>query len=357
MVNDRPKITVLMTVYNGEKTLRRAIESILLQTFRDFEFLIINDCSADGTVDMVGSYNDDRIKLHTNEVNVGQTKSLNIGLGLVESEYIARMDADDYSMPERLEKQYSFIKKHPEYVVVGTDCLVVDEFGNKKSVSKGCVKQDDIILRMLYGSPINHVSVLMKSEVVRNLGGYNPEFVISADFDLWSRLVRNGYKLTTIPEVLTVYTFSDGSYSYKNVLIKNKEVVDVIYNNACAFSNYVIDKDDAMLIMQTFSGGIVDMTDENILRSESLFKNIILNMKPEYGSNIDNGNIKNLLRNNYQLAVYHLILGKCTSRARQVATKYMLSNGFSPQALMIYFSTFLGPNCVKKLNYYRAKYL
>lgn len=351
------QITVLMAVHNGEKTIRRAIESILSQTFRDFEFLIVDDCSTDNTVDIIKSYGDKRIKLHLNDVNVGQTKSLNIGLGLIESEYVARMDADDYSFPGRLGKQCEFIKQHPEYAVVGTDCLVVDEFGNKKSISRGCVEQEDIILKMLYGSPINHVSVLLDLNSVKDVGGYRPEFIIAADFDLWSRLIRKGYKLTTIPETLTAYTVSGDSYSYRSVPIKNKEVVDIVYENIRFFSDYVISKEDVELTMQMFLGEVASMSEENVLKGQLLFKNIVDEIKLELCQKINTNKIESILSNNHYLAAYHLILEERLSDARHLITRFVLNNGLNSRSFIIYLLTFVKPKLVKKLNYYKSKYL
>ncbi|TNE70794.1 glycosyltransferase family 2 protein, partial [bacterium] len=102
---ESPVITCLMSVYNGEEFLREAMDSILDQTYTNFEFLIINDGSTDDTVPIIESYDDPRIRLIHNEVNIGLTKSLNKGIGLAKGEYIARMDADDISLPERFERQ------------------------------------------------------------------------------------------------------------------------------------------------------------------------------------------------------------------------------------------------------------
>ncbi|HKQ33129.1 MAG TPA: glycosyltransferase family A protein, partial [Thermodesulfobacteriota bacterium] len=115
-----PKVTVLMTVYNGEKFLNEAIDGILNQTFRDFEFLIINDGSTDGSREIIKSYKDPRINLVDNESNIGLTASLNRGLSLAGGEYIARQDADDISLPERLEKQISILERNPDIALLGS---------------------------------------------------------------------------------------------------------------------------------------------------------------------------------------------------------------------------------------------
>src|SRR4051794_29608800 len=115
-----PKVTVLLAVYNGERYLREAIDSILGQTFQDFEFLIINDGSTDSTREIILSYHDPRIRLVDNEDNIGQTRSLNRGLALAAGQFVARQDADDISEPERLASQVAFLEIHPEVVLLGT---------------------------------------------------------------------------------------------------------------------------------------------------------------------------------------------------------------------------------------------
>jgi len=179
---DKPLISVVMAVYNGENCLQRTIESILDQTFQKFEFVIVDDCSTDRTVDYVKTFNDPRIKLFYNNANLGQTKSLNKGLMQARGKYIARIDADDYSMPERLAKQYQFVLTHPEYTVVGTDCVTFDDSDQKRSVSRGLSRFQDIVIKLMTGgSPINHVSVLMNADAVIKVGGYDPSYKIVAD--------------------------------------------------------------------------------------------------------------------------------------------------------------------------------
>src|SRR3990170_4187453 len=114
-----PLVTVLMAVYNGGRYLKSSIESVLNQTFRDFEFLIINDCSTDDSVKMIESFNDERIIIHHNENNIGQTKSLNVGLKLARGKYIARMDADDMAFPTWVEELVNYFEKNPKYAVIG----------------------------------------------------------------------------------------------------------------------------------------------------------------------------------------------------------------------------------------------
>ena len=120
-----PKITVLMPVYNGEKYLRESVDSILNQTFTDFELLIINDGSTDSSMEILNSYSDSRIRIVTNEVNLRLIKTLNKGIDLATGEYIARMDCDDIADPKRLEIQLQYMEKHPDVAVCGTGVKAV----------------------------------------------------------------------------------------------------------------------------------------------------------------------------------------------------------------------------------------
>src|SRR3989344_8977423 len=119
--SNTPPITVLLSVYNDSRFLKSAIESILNQTFSDFEFLVINDASTDNTAEIINSFSDPRLKTITNSHNLGLTKSLNIGLKEAQGKYIARLDADDISLPDRLKIQHDFMESHPDIALSGTD--------------------------------------------------------------------------------------------------------------------------------------------------------------------------------------------------------------------------------------------
>ena len=125
-----PKVSVVMPAYNAEAYIGAAMESILSQSFGDFEFLILNDCSTDGTEAIIQSYDDPRIVYIKNEKNMGVAATLNKGLAAAQGEYIARMDADDFSLPQRFEKQVAYLDAHPEVVVLGTQVQFFSDRGD-----------------------------------------------------------------------------------------------------------------------------------------------------------------------------------------------------------------------------------
>jgi glycosyltransferase involved in cell wall biosynthesis len=186
---DNPKISAIMSVYNGEKYLREAIESILNQTFTDFEFIIVNDGSTDNTLEIIQSYDDERIKIINNEQNIGLTKSLNKALKVARGESIARQDADDISLPNRFDEQMKYLEGHPEVVLLGTNVYLIDESG--KTVGKRIVLTKPSIKDLLKNNQFNHGSVMFKKKVINQLGGYNELIRYSQDYELWLRIAKS----------------------------------------------------------------------------------------------------------------------------------------------------------------------
>ncbi len=148
-------ISVVMSSYNTELSmLKEAVESILNQTFRDFEFLIIDDGSTDGSDQYLKSLSDERVKIIQNPQNIGITKSLNIGFKAAKGKYIARMDADDISLPTRLEKQYEFMEAHPEVIVCGTRAGILDEKRNVRPLNVNVPdNMEEYRVRMIFLNP------------------------------------------------------------------------------------------------------------------------------------------------------------------------------------------------------------
>ncbi|OHB72554.1 MAG: hypothetical protein A2W23_03675 [Planctomycetes bacterium RBG_16_43_13] len=209
-----PKVTVLMPVYNGEKYLKEAVESILNQTYQDFEFLIINDGSTDKSVEIIESYDDPRIRLVHNDGNIKLIASLNKGLGMAVGKYIARMDCDDISLPERLSKQVALMDSRPEIGVCGT---WVKTFGDiNGDIWKYPTDSDRIKCRLLFESVLAHPSVMMRSDLFKkhNLR-YSYDYPHAEDFQLWQRASLI-FPLVNMPEVLVLYRITVNSVSRFN---------------------------------------------------------------------------------------------------------------------------------------------
>lgn len=212
MNNYHPKVSVVLSVCNGSVYLRDSVGSILNQTFQDFEFIIIDDGSTDNSWEILTEYAkcDRRIRLNKNEENVGLTKSLNKGLKLAQGEYIARQDADDISLPNRLQLQVNFLNTHPEVGALGSAIEFIDPQG--KILKKQELPEDHNSLKalLLINNCLWHSSMTMRKNLLQKLGGYNEEMLCTQDYDLWWRIACNSC-LASLPDILSRYRLGDSS--------------------------------------------------------------------------------------------------------------------------------------------------
>jgi hypothetical protein len=231
-----PQISVLMSVYNGEEFLRDAVESILNQTFTDFEFIIINDGSTDNSLNILNEYAeiDERIIL-INQDNHGLIASLNTGISLAKAPLIARMDADDISLSERLATQKSTFEKYPDLVALGSAVTLIDDKNREFGIIIYPSKEQAIHEYMTtQGSAFAHPAVMMKKETVLAAGGYRSAYKHAEDYDLWLRLSKQGI-LDNLPIPLLKYREHPNKISVKNKY--QQALVSVIARRASQSAN------------------------------------------------------------------------------------------------------------------------
>lgn len=227
-MSNTPKISLIMSVYNGESYLAEAIDSVVNQRFTDWEMIVINDCSTDGTTEILQQYaeKDTRIKVHTNEVNLRLPSSLNKAMTFAQGKYIARMDADDICLPDRLEKQYAFMEQHPDVALSSCRFMTLK---NGVVSSGGCGGKNDadaIKALLLVTNPILHPGIIAKADVIKALG-YDKDFTCTEDMELWTRFVLNGYTVEILPEFLMVYRLHDKQITATTLEKQHKEVIAV----------------------------------------------------------------------------------------------------------------------------------
>ena len=210
-------VSVIMSAYNAENFIADTIRSILDQTYGNWEFIIINDCSSDNTTQIVEQFsdNDPRIKLIHNKENLGLTRSLNIGIKHAEGEFIARLDADDTSEPLRLEKQVNFLSTHPHTVLVGSGAHLIDASGHKIG-EMNVISRDSIIRRLMtHVNLFTHSSILIRRGAIEDVGCYREKFRYTQDYDLILRL-SDKYMLSNIPEPLIRWRTSGTSQTMQH---------------------------------------------------------------------------------------------------------------------------------------------
>jgi glycosyltransferase involved in cell wall biosynthesis len=227
-MNIAPKISLIMSVYNGEDYLAETIESVLRQTFTEWEFIIINDCSTDKTSQMLAEYaaKDNRIKVHTNETNLRLPSSLNKALSLAKGKYIARMDADDICMPDRLQKQYDFMEANPHIDLSSCRFMTLK---NGVYSSGGCGGRDDdnsIKALLLVTNPILHPGIIAKADVIKELS-YDKNFTCTEDMELWTRFVLNNKKIEILSEYLMIYRLHDKQITETTLDKQRNEVIKI----------------------------------------------------------------------------------------------------------------------------------
>lgn len=222
MINQQPSISVVMSVYNGGHYLKKAIESILHQTFTNFEFVIVNDGSTDNSLQLITKYacHDKRIRI-VNQDKKGLTRSLNRALYFASGEFIARQDADDISMPDRLEKQRHFLEQNTEYCLVGSGRLEIDEKG-EVLINLPIVSKDEAIRKII--TKVNifvHGSILFRANMLRAEGFYREQFPYAQDYDLILRLLEK-YKVFNYPGYLYKLRITQSSISREKGLLQDK---------------------------------------------------------------------------------------------------------------------------------------
>ena len=222
----KPDISVIMSVYNGETYLAEAVESVMNQTFRNWELIIINDCSTDSTAEILAEFSlkDERIKVHTNEVNLKLPSSLNKAISLCEGKYIARMDADDICLPQRLEKQFEFMEKISDVSLSSCRFMTVKNGVYMSGGAGGRCDFDALKAMLLVANPILHPGVIARAEVMKSLN-YDTTLTCTEDLELWTRMVMENKKIQILPECLLIYRLHDKQITSTTLERQHTEVL------------------------------------------------------------------------------------------------------------------------------------
>jgi hypothetical protein len=250
-----PEVSVLMSVFNGESYLKESMESILNQTFSDFEFIIVDDGSTDSTAKILRNYRDPRLVLLHNEQNIGLTRSLNRGLTYVRGDFIARQDADDVSLPYRLERQVAFLKAHPAVGILGSYCRLIDGEGRRLWLYQ--VPTHDLHIRWtsLLGNPFAHPSVMVRRDILTANGlCYDETLSVAQDYDLWAKILRHAQG-ANLSEPLILYRLSKGlTRTKKEMQTKNHDSI-ALRTIQQELAGFAITLEQVSHLRELFAGG------------------------------------------------------------------------------------------------------
>ena len=219
-----PLVSVLMPVYKTAPYLREALDSMLCQTFKDFELIVLDDCSPDNAEEILDAYDDSRIVRYKGEKNVGLSNVLNVGIEMARGKYIARMDSDDISLPQRLQVQVDYLEKHPDVDLVSVGMRL---FGAKEGTWIRELNPEKVKIEALFHSPVLHASSVWRKDTFEKQGlRFRQEMVPAEDYDLWVRAMLKGLKLVNLPEVLYKYRIHDAQATLQTdkTAAKSREV-------------------------------------------------------------------------------------------------------------------------------------
>lgn len=225
-----PLVTVFIPVYNAEKYIAESLESILNQTYDNLEIILVDDGSTDKSVEIIKSYDDPRIRLIQNEKNMGIPYTRNVGLDHANGKYMAIMDSDDISLPERIEKQVRYLEENPDIDVVGTNYYKFNEKSCRK-INLTYTTPEEIKILLLFYSPISNPSSMVRMDTVKKHKiRYNLDYFVAQDYGFWSDISKAGGKIAVLPEFLLKYRTGHSNITRKSQEEKVKRRKKVLYS-------------------------------------------------------------------------------------------------------------------------------
>ena len=335
------KVTVLMAVYNGRRYLRQAVESVFKQSYSDFEFLIVDDASSDGSLEIIKACYDPRIRIIQNSSNRGQTASLNIGLRQARGEFIARIDADDVAFPHWLKSQVNFLENNGDIDVLSAGLVSFGENGlGKVHFSPSC--RDDIILKTIIKSPINHGGALMKKAAILKIGGYNSAYKIAADYGLWTNLLRQNGRITSNPDIVMAIRRHADSESEKNKLTQTlNEFVEISHRYVQSLTGMDLTAEENLLMCRAhYDEGALNR--ENFLRAVEIHKNVYASLRRDL--DLDKKKVrfwyKKQARTFFSRRIYWYIIHHDQREVRAAAQECLKRTGFSATFIGLFILSF-----------------
>lgn len=267
-----PAVSILMPVYNTAHFLREAVDSMLFQTYSDFELIVLNDCSPDNADKILDSYSDSRIVRYRSEKNVGLSNILNVGIDLSRGKYIARMDSDDISLPNRLQVQVDYLETHPEIDLVSVGMRL---FGSKEETWIREQNPKIVKINALFHSPVLHASSMWrKASFEKYELRFCQEMVPAEDYDLWVRALLKGLKLVNLPDVLYKYRVHPGQATAQTdtVLAKSRKVQSFYLHSALPSLSEKSIESFPQRILPVFGANLIDGFFNNKLLAQRLYK-------------------------------------------------------------------------------------
>lgn len=334
------KVTVLMPAYNVGKYIRESIDSVLKQTYRDFELLVVDDCSTDNTAEVVKRFDDPKIKYVKNEKNLGLADNLNRGLELIETEYVARMDGDDIANPMWLEREIGLLETHPE---IGICSGGFRFFGTRDGEVIYPEHPEDAQANMLFGCTVI-VPVFRRSILIDNDLHYKSEAFPAEDYRLWAECIRVT-KLYTIQDVLFQYRMHESQICTEKHEIQIKKADEARLHMLDWLSSDFSDDEKRYFLNQFVSGEIRSKED---FRKKKAFSGLLLE-KNRMQNHFSEAALKKRFKQNITLSLYKGIVSSFFNEQYSLKQYFMyLRSGMAFRLPMKYELKFLFNSCLKR---------
>jgi len=248
-------VSVVIPAYNEEKYIASAIDSIIKQTYKSWEIIVVNDASTDNTINIIEKYKDDRIHIINNQQNMGAGEAQNIGFMNAKGTYIAILAGDDVACPDRLQRQVQYLTDNPEIGLLGTGYKIIDQ--DSVTVRKVQYELSPIEVRwkLLYGNPIGASTVMFKTKILAECGMYDCNIVYGEDMELWARIAQK-YDIAVIPDILTQYRVHSGSLTSKiEKTDKTMSISNIIRRNIQTIIDITIDEEICLMLSTSVKSG------------------------------------------------------------------------------------------------------
>lgn len=324
----QPKVTILTCVYNGLPYLKEAIDSTLNQSYIDFEYLIIDDCSPDANVvKLIESYDDPRIRFVKNEENLGVSNTFNKALTLITTPYVVRLDQDDVSLPTRIAEQVDYLETHPELSIVCSWEHTIDSKGNKiRDWKRTLNNYGDFLGFVLIGlCPIWHPSIAFRTDALREAGGFDVEYTRAEDFEVTARLALKRYAAAVVPKFHLLQRQHEDSQS-REFDDKQAEVTKRIHNESLQYFYSHPDIEELAEFIRLEKNSNNKFNQNYLLRISLILKELFTHIKDKQKMNDEE--MKSLKKIVYRRAGYGLRYASFLSRLPTVLfhpTFYILS--------------------------------
>lgn len=264
-----PLVTVFIPVYNCETYIADSLESILNQTYKNLEVLLVNDGSTDNSVGVIKKYNDSRIRIVNNEENRGIPYTRNVGLREATGEYLVIMDSDDISLPDRIEKQVKHLEANPSLDVVGSNYIKFNDKSERK-ISSSLKTPEEVKAMLLFFSPLSNPSSAVRMKTVRdNNLTYNEEFFVAQDYDFWAQLSKKG-NLAVLPDFLLKYRSGHENItktSKRDKVEKRKKIINAIHEDLLAFYGIDLTAKEKQVYNEFFSQNFSAIQEVSVIES------------------------------------------------------------------------------------------